>query len=619
MPRAEVDYDRGRVVLETSWAEKDLARQVPGMNWDGREKVWHAPLSWGTCVTLRGVFGDRLEVGPLLRQWAADARAQWIDYGLLLRESTAADLYDAAGEKWNPDPRLYPPQQTGVAFLALPDGGVLLADQMGVGKTPQALVALRALPDTLPGLVICPNSVKGHWANEVPTWFPEAHPYVVNGGAQSRRKVLLEASEDPQALVLIHFDVLRLHSRLAAYGSIRLSRCQECGGHDERITPTRCEVHPKELNHLDFRTVIVDEAHRMKDSKAKQTRAAWAVLHQPSITRRWALTGTPIANNVGDLWSIMHGIAPADYPTRSAFIDRFALLAWNRYAALDIVGVRPDTAEEFHKILDPRMRRMLKAVVLPFLPPKVREVREAPMATKQARAYRAMEEHLLAELDDGDVVLATTNLVKALRLVQFSSSYCEVDPETNQLRLSEPSPKLDVLEEVLQELGPDRQVAVCAASRQLIEMAAARFNAKGVSYRLLTGKVPQHERQQNLNEFQAGDAQVMLFTIAAGGVGVNMSAADTIVFLQRSWSMLENVQAEDRVHRVGSERHESVTVVDIIAPDTIEVRQLQKLREKATRLEEIVRDRDRLAKAGYSTAELDHEEQQLLAGHLLGG
>jgi SNF2 family DNA or RNA helicase len=83
--------------------------------------------------------------------------------------------------------------------------------------------------------------------------------------------------------------------------------------------------------------------------------------------------------------------------------------------------------------------------------------------------------------------------------------------------------------------------------------------------------------------------------------------------------MLENVQAEDRVHRVGSERHESVTVVDIIAPDTIEVRQLQKLREKATRLEEIVRDRDRLAKAGYSTAELDHEEQQLLAGHLLGG
>lgn len=367
----------------------------------------------------------------------------------------------------------------------------------------------------------------------------------------------------------------------------------------------------------------------MKDPKSQQTRACWAVQHQPTVTRRWALTGTPIATDVGDLWSIMHGIAPRDFPTKTEYIERFALVAWSRSAALDIVGVRPDTRHEFDAIVQPRLRRMLKDVVLPDLPPKVRVLREAPMTTKQARAYAEMEAELYAVLDDGDAVVAPSNLVKATRLLQFSSAYATTEEVTQTdgtvktlVKLAEPSPKLDVLEEVLDELG-SRQVAVCALSRQLIELAAARLDSREsrklrpVTYRLLTGHVPEHQRAQNIRDFQEARARCMLFTVQAGGVGVTLTAADTIVFLQRSWSMIDNKQAEDRVHRIGSQRHESITVVDIVAPGTIEVKQLHRLAEKAGQLEQVVRDRERRLAAGHSIEALDQLERELSGGHLL--
>lgn len=505
---------------------------------------------------------------------------------------------------------LYPFQEVSALFLAR-TAGVLDCSEMGVGKSCVTLSALRCLHelgrDPLPGVIICPNSVKHHWANEAATWCPAATPYIISGSAAQRRKLLQTAAEDPAALVIVNYEAVKLHSRLAPYGSVRLVKCKKCGGFDPEVTETKCQRHPKELQAVDWKTVIVDEAHRMKDPKSQQTRACWAVQHHETVTRRWALTGTPVANDVGDLWSIMHGVAPADFPTKSKFIERFALVAWNPFAALDIVGVKPANRAEFDRIVQPRLRRVLKDVVLPNLPPKVRVVREAPMTSKQARAYREMETEMMATLDDGSTVMASRNLVKATRLLQFSSAYAQVNEDLT-LALSEPSPKLDVMMEVLEELG-GRQVAVCALSRQLIELAAARLDAvkpRPISYRLLTGTVPVHERPRNIEDFQAGRARCMLFTLQAGGVGVTLTAADTIVFLQRSWSMVDNRQAEDRVHRVGSEAHESVTIIDVVAPDTIEVKQLQTLLDKVDRQEEIVRDFDRLRAAGLEPNRQDY-------------
>jgi SNF2 family DNA or RNA helicase len=133
--------------------------------------------------------------------------------------------------------------------------------------------------------------------------------------------------------------------------------------------------------------------------------------------------------------------------------------------------------------------------------------------------------------------------------------------------------------------------------------------------------VPEFERRRVLAEFQAGQLNRLLFTVAAGGTGLTMTAADTIIFLQRAWSMIDNKQAEDRVHRIGSEIHESIHVIDIVTRGSVEEGQIARLTEKFLRLQEITRDRAMLLMgssnaAVYSAQHLDELEERILNSEL---
>lgn len=599
------------LVLQTDWTEKDLAAQITGLYYDSPTNTWHGPASWSTFVMLCGVFHGRLQLGPALYTWYTQ-QWSWYTNAMIMRDCVESDQ-----TSHDSNSTLYPFQRVSVEFHAnqaqdLGGGGTLDCSDMGTGKT---IVALHVIRHTLPALVVCPNSVKSSWLNETNLWLEDATPYVIGGGAQNRRKQLDAAREDPSAIVIINYESLKAHSRLAPYGSVRLIRCKKCGGSDEELPASRCHKHDKELNDFPFRSVVLDEAHRLKDPRAQQTRACWAVAHQDTVIRRLALTGTPIASDVSDLWSILHAVAPTDFPTKSKWIERYALLAWNRTAQLDVVGVKPDTRAEFDQSVQPRMRRVLKAQVLPQLPPKIRIVRHADLTPQQRKMYDRMRHESLAETEDGDIIASPTNLSKATRLLQFASASAEINDE-GDVKLSAPSGKLDVLEEILQEVG-SRQIVVCALSRQLIELAAKRLDEINVTYRLLTGAVNQWERPRNIDDFQQGRAQCMLFTLQAGGVGITLTAADTMVRLQRSWSLIDNRQAEDRVHRIGSERHESIAIIDVIAPGTIEVRQTRTLNEKLRMLDEVTQDRARLLALGLSSHDIDEREQAILSGTLL--
>lgn len=578
MPILTLHPSEPRIDIETAWADRELIKTIPGVRWDSTRKVWTVPRSWAACLQLRTTFGKRLEIGPDVAVWAAGEKKR-------VTENTAlAKVIDQP----EGDPRLHPFQRADEDFLTASADGAILGNDMGTGKTVSTLVSSALLP----AVVICPNSTKHNWAKEAGIWFPGASPYVLEGTATKRAKILAAAAADPSALVIVSYETARTHSRLAPYGSVRLKRCTDCGGGDETVKTSACEAHAKDLNTIPFRTVVVDEAHRLKDPKAKQTRACWAIAHGPTVEHRFALTGTPIVNHVGDLWSIGHLIAQHEYPVRSSFIERYALQNWNSFGGMDIIGIRPDTREELFGFFDARFRRMTKAEVLTQLPPKVRQVRLADMSTKMTKAYRELEAELVTKLDDGSILFAPSSLTASLRLLQLSSSYGEINEAGQYLLMDKPSgrsPKLDVMEEILEELG-DKQVAVCALSRQLIDLAAARLDAAGISYGIITGTVSTVDRQRYLEEFQAGKRRVMLFTVQAGGVGLTMTAADTIVFLQRSWSIVDNKQAEDRVHRIGSEVHESVTIIDVVAPDTIEVKQIARLHEKLRVLDEVTRD-----------------------------
>lgn len=525
---------------------------------------------------------------------------------------------------------MYPYQEAGVQFL-LTAGSGLLCDEMGTGKTITLIAFLSALysSSTLPALVICPNSVKFHWAAALKRFAPHIQPFVLDGTLPKKRKMLKEARQASNAVVIVNIESVRLFSRLAPYGAVKLKRCRECDPRhgDEGLSTSRCDVHRKELNDFNFKVVILDEAHRVKEPRAQQTRAIWHVMHQDSVKYRWALTGTPIANHPGDLWSILHAVAPEEYPTKSKWLERYALMAWNSFGGMDIVGIRPDTREEFFRQLDPRFRRILKAVVLPQLPPKIRSTRYVELTTAQARMYREMEKGLITRTPDGQLLVAPTQLAAHTRLMQLSSSSVKVtkiDPDditTWQVELVDPSPKLDALEEILDELGvlahgfDGPPVLVAAEHKQLINLAAKRLDKLGVRYALVTGDVSPYDRQKALDALRARSIRVLMFTNKAGGVGMDMSASDTLINLQRSWSLVDERQKEDRNHRIGSEIHECVRIIDVVARDTVEESQITTLLEKLERLEEITRDRAALLAANPHTLtdELDALEAGIMS------
>jgi SNF2 family DNA or RNA helicase len=586
----------GTIIVQTRYEEKDLIKSIPGSRYVADKKHWTVPATWPACLQLRGIFKNELQLGPMLVEFAAGLRSIYIDPLMEMRT-----LLTAPPEVNSANEGLYPFQHAGANFLVVAKQA-LLGDEMGTGKTIQLLEALRwrfvTAGTTLPAAVIAPNSTKFNWETETERWFPEAHPYVITGGAVARKKIFAAAAKDPLALVIINFEAVRSHSRLAGYGSIHLTD-------PEKVL--------KELNEIPFKTVVVDEAHRLKDPKSKQTRACWAVGHGPTVDYRYALTGTPIANDPSDLWAILHFLAPREHPTKSKYVDRYCLQSWNAYGGLSVIGVQPETREEFHRVIGPRFRRVTKDEVLTQLPRKQRQLVRVEMTPKMAKAYREMEANLATRVDGG-LVIAASNLTAQIRLLQFAAATCEVESD-GSVKLADPSPKVDALIDLL-DAAQGKPIAVSAEYRQLIELAAKRLDKLKMPYGLITGAVSPWDRAQNLKKFQEGELPVLMFTLKAGGTGLNMTRADTMICLQRSWSMVDNKQGEDRVHRIGSEIHEAINVIDIVTSGTVEEVQIARYLEKIHRLDQITQDRARAKANGVDVTELDELEAFIMSSHL---
>jgi len=586
---AELEDDN-QIWLTTTWAVKEITKSIPGTKWDNKREQWRLPVSWSACLALRSTYGDALEIGPKLAEWATKERAERIDPCNALR-----DQLDHAG-----DPALFGWQRSGAEFIAR-GRQVLIGDEMGSGKTITAIRGLAKLfaegEDVFPIMVVCPNSVKRSWAREFERWWPGMICQVVTGSAVTRRKALKE----PAHVYIINWEALRAHSRLAPYGSIGLARCQECGGEDPKVTETRCQVHERELNKIKWGSVIADEVHRAKDPHSQQTRALWAA--SASSKFRIALSGTPIAKDVTDLWSVLHFLSPTEWPTKTRWVDRFVDTMLNAFNAMVVLGLKPTMQGEFYAALNPRFRRMPEELILSHLPPFIWETRVCEMAAKQAKAYKQLKEDMVAELEDGYLTVPSP-LVATTRLLQLASSYADIEmiegvdeagfPTAKQkITLVDPSCKLDAFMNDIKDFG-DQQVAVMAVSRQLIELLSARLEKAKIPHGLITGAIDPEDRQQHMDDFQAGRTQFILFTAAAGGTGVTLTAARYLCRLQRPYSLVDDKQALKRVRRIGSEKHENIIVVDYMTEKTIESKVIEALDKKGVSFEEVVRDQDAL-------------------------
>lgn len=603
--------NEGRIQLVSEWSSKDLIKTIPGASWSNDLKAWTLPLSWASAKQLRGTFGAGLRVDPSLIPWATNELASRINPALAVRDALVSADDDREDTKiihsWRGTdgvPDLFPYQEAGAQFLVRA-GRALLADEMGTGKTCTVLSAMRTVEEAgaqvYPALIVCPNTVKTHWWTQVRMWLEHtgAKPFVLSGSVLARRKTLAVAATHPKAVVIVNIEGVRGLSRLAPYGSVRLNKCRGCDktSGDPTLPPTRCETHPKELNTFGFRTCILDEAHRAKDPKAKQTRAVWAVFHGPTVQNAWALTGTPVASHVGDLWSVMHAVAPVEYPRRSAFIERYAMIIHNAFG-MEIIGLNQEHREELFTILDPRFRRVVKTQVLSHLPPRVPSKRQVEMSPKQRRIYDALEQRAMAVLESGELLTAPNNLTLATRLLQLTSSTVDIeygeDPDDYtawKVTPQEPSSKIDEVMTIISELE-GAPVVIAAEHRRLLELLGTRLTKLGIKFVSVTGAVSEFQRGENIAAFQDPHSgiNVILVTIKAGGVGITLTRAGTLIMMQRSWSQVENLQMYDRVHRIGSEIHASINIIHLVAEGTIEDEQLDALDGKQGQMKEVTRD-----------------------------
>lgn len=555
--RAELIKDR--IVMDTEYRERDLVKSIPGARYDKDTRQWSVPVSWANCLCIRGVFGvENMEIGPELRAWAQREISCRVKPATDARNLAMDMEADCAG-----DERAYKFQRTGIAFLQASEGAIL-ADEMGTGKTLQSLLAVEAA-NAYPLLVVCPKGLRGTWAHEAEQWVPHRSCVVLDGNVTQRRKAL-EAGAD---IFIINYDLMKSHSRLAPYGSIALTDKQK---------------QPGELNRM-WGAMICDEAHKIKDPTSVQSRAVKAV--GASAVLKFALTGTPVANEPSDFWSLLNFVSPKEWPSKTKFVDRYCLTAWNAFGGMDVVGIRAEMRDEFFQVVDPRFLRRTKEMVLPQLPPKIRITRKVELKGKQKKAYAEMRDGQATELKGGELV-SFNALTTLTRLSQFAAAHGELDAD-GKVVLTEPSTKLDELDALIDELDGEPLV-VFAASRQLIELASARLVKRGINHGLITGAVSTEDREWAKEAFQSGRIKLILLTLGAGAEGLTLTAARHLVFLQRSWSLVQNKQAEDRIHRIGAEKHESVFIIDIIAEDTVEEDVVDRLEEKAEMLQQIARD-----------------------------
>lgn len=573
-------HSSGHIEVTVPYRASDLIKQLPGARWDAKRHVWRMPLTVNACVQLRGAMGEALTVGPELTAWS---HGEWArrESVILLRVRAQDPANDAPGTAG-----LRPYQRTAVAFLREAESAVL-GDEQGTGKSVM-LADLAQRLDKWPVLVVCPRGVQYTWLDAANRWAPGRHHVVLEGSATQRRKTLEAFAQDEQRGVLIAtYTQLPMHSRLAPYGSVRLAPA---------------EKEPKELNTLGFRVVIADEAHRAVHAKTKWTRALWAV--GDVAEHRYAATGTVTLNDVGDFWALLRFVAPAEWPSYSKFLDQYCRVSLNYWGGHEIVGLNPAKADEFHELVSTRFLRRSKALVLPFLPQKQRVTRTVDLPPKLRTAYRQMEKGMVSELS-GHTIEAFDPLTKWLRMSQFASGAMEgtgefeewTDRETGEVfmrevyRMVEPSPKLDELEEILSDYA-GQPLAVFAASRQLLDLAAARLDKRGVTYAKVVGGMHPYAIHEAKTDFNAGRVSVLLVSLGAGAEGLSLTGDLVEVFLDRSWSEAVNAQAEDRGHGIGrgDQDAEHLTIIDIVARDTVEERRLEALKGKADQREEINRD-----------------------------
>ena len=407
--------------------------------------------------------------------------------------------------------------------------GGILADDMGLGKTLQVIAHILARKEAGaagPTLVVCPASLVYNWVSEIGRFAPSLDAVAVVGSKTARTAQIGGAGEHD--VLITSYDLLRRD--VEAYSGHRFAR------------------------------VVLDEAQYIKNPKAQVTKCAKCL----DADVRFALTGTPIENRLQELWSIFEFLMPGYLGSREQFAKRYES---------PVEANEHESASLLRCAIGPFVLRRLKSEVLADLPEKTESVVYAQMEGKQRKLYLACQDRLALQVQHlGDKEIKKDKLKVLAELTKLRQVCC--DPSLYFEDYDGGSAKLETcMELVSQAVDSGHKVLLFSQFTSMLEIIGKRLGAEKLSYLTLTGSTSKEERERLVRRFQAGEADVFLISLKAGGVGLNLTAADVVIHYDPWWNTAAQDQATDRAHRIGQRR--DVNVFKLIAKDTIEERILQ--------------------------------------------
>ena len=455
--------------------------------------------------------------------------------------------------------------------LAANNLGGILADEMGLGKTVQTLAFLRAHQGLGPALVVCPTSLVTNWENEARKFTPELKTLVLEGADRAARfKSIADVD-----MVITSYALLR------------------------RDIDT--------LREINFSTAVLDEAQHIKNPETQNAQAAFAL----RAKHRFVLTGTPMENSVRDLWSIMNFALPGYLGNRNDFRERYELPIAR--------GSAPDVQRRLSRRLQPFLLRRRKRDVAKDLPEKIEQVVPCSLTSHQRAAYDALLREIQQGLgSSGKNVNAGAQRMKMLtgllrlrqvccdlrllKVAQASSLHSPPERKLEARATSETSAKLDLLDELLEEaIDGEHRVLVFSQFVSMLHLIRERLEKLEIPFCYLDGSTKR--RQEIVDRFQSDSAiPVFLISLKAGGVGLNLSAADTVIHFDPWWNPAVEAQATDRAHRIGQTR--VVTAYKLITRDTVEEKILR-LQEKKRAAIDAAIDSEEPLMTGLTTEELE--------------
>ena len=518
----------------------EAIKELPARKWNPAERGWEIPdfLASAAAVKLEPFYPD---IADALRSHVASVTVEArrdisnAQSGEEVSDRNAQRILEKIKKELKLPLKLFPYQEVGVAFIELSKGKALIGDDMGLGKTAQSLAWLALHKEKRPVIVICPASIKVNWSREINKWIPNSSIQSIDSG-----KDVIEPGKE---FYIVNYDLLRKHEQ--------------------------------GLLDIGASVVILDEATYVKERKSQRTKATLKIAK--SSPHVLALSGTPILNKPIEFFNILNLIAPKVFKSQWQFGHQCCGMEHNGYG-FSYSGAT--NTELLNFLLKSIMIRRDKREVLKDLPPKRREFKYIGIPNKIIRMHEA------AEMDLSNAV--RDYRIRGLSSEERSEKRMLAITALNYLRQVVGMAKAEqTLEIVRPTLEAGEKIVIFGHHKAVLDKLEEDLTKAGFKNVRIDGQVTGNKRQKLIDEFQNDpDCKVMVASILAMGMGVNLVSASSVFIVERQWTPAVEEQGEDRLWRIGQEKE--VTVWYLVTADTVDDKMNHLIERKRKMVKQII-------------------------------